>query len=183
MCNVAACMRFGFVAPVPTISTYVSSCCNQLFLCVVVSVDIAAACCSLRTICILLLIKWRLQLEDQQYLTCRAVHTISSTCSKPCMQQAQDFSDWAGAGALLEKQLVMFCPNIGLLSTCVLSLIPLLRPFSWHSFLMPVLPDKLLGFLEAPVPFIIGVQVGPAPCHDILRVHSAGPHWVMCQSC
>lgn len=53
----------------------------------------------------------------------------------------------------------MFCPNIGLLSTCVLSLIPLLRPFSWHSFLMPVLPDKLLGFLEAPVPFIIGVQV------------------------
>ena len=64
-------------------------------------------------------------------------------------------------GALLEKQLVMFCPNIGLLSTCVLSLIPLLRPFSWHSFLMPVLPDKLLGFLEAPVPFIIGVQVSP----------------------
>ena len=65
----------------------------------------------------------------------------------------------AHAGALLEKQVVMFCPNIGLLSTCVLSLIPLLRPFSWHSFLMPVLPDKLLGFLEAPVPFIIGVQV------------------------
>lgn len=57
----------------------------------------------------------------------------------------------------------MFCPNIGLLSTCVLSLIPLLRPFSWHSFLMPVLPHKLLGFLEAPVPFIIGVQVSHPP--------------------
>jgi len=60
---------------------------------------------------------------------------------------------------LLEKQLVLFCPNIGLLSTCVLSLIPLLRPFTWQSLLLPVLPDNLLKFLEAPVPFVIGVQV------------------------
>ena len=63
------------------------------------------------------------------------------------------------AGVLLEKQLVLFCPNIGLLSTCVLSLIPLLRPFTWQSLLLPVLPDNLLSFLEAPVPFVIGVQV------------------------
>lgn len=78
-------------------------------------------------------------------------------------------------GALLEKQVVMFCPNIGLLSTCVLSLIPLLRPFSWHSFLMPVLPDKLLGFLEAPVPFIIGVQYKTSEvrskCTGLMRVN------------
>jgi len=60
---------------------------------------------------------------------------------------------------LLEKQLVLFCPNIGLLSTCVLSLIPLLQPFTWQSLLLPVLPDNLLKFLEAPVPFVIGVQV------------------------
>ena len=67
----------------------------------------------------------------------------------------------------MEKQMVMFCPNIGLLSTCVLSLIPLLRPFSWHSFFMPVLPDKLLGFLEAPVPFVIGVQVSHSLTHSL----------------
>ena len=67
------------------------------------------------------------------------------------------------AGVLLEKQLVLFCPNIGLLSTCVLSLIPLLRPFTWQSLLLPVLPDQLLGFLEAPVPFVIGVQVTHTP--------------------
>ena len=79
---------------------------------------------------------------------------------------------WAHAGALLEKQVVMFCPNIGLLSTCVLSLIPLLRPFSWHSFLMPVLPDKLLGFLEAPVPFIIGVQVSHTFFHIAILIPS-----------
>ena len=71
------------------------------------------------------------------------------------------------AGVLLEKQLVLFCPNIGLLSTCVLSLIPLLRPFTWQSLLLPVLPDNLLSFLEAPVPFVIGVQVSSCaatPC-------------------
>lgn len=70
------------------------------------------------------------------------------------------------AGVLLEKQLVLFCPNIGLLSTCVLSLIPLLRPFTWQSLLLPVLPDNLLSFLEAPVPFVIGVQV--SSCFSIL---------------
>lgn len=57
--------------------------------------------------------------------------------------------------------MVLFCPNIGLLSTAVLSLIPLIRPFSWQSLLMPVLPalDQMLDLMDAPVPFILGVQV------------------------
>eukprot|EP00884_Botryococcus_braunii_P008865 jgi/Botrbrau1/17980/Bobra.50_1s0069.1 len=56
--------------------------------------------------------------------------------------------------------MVVFCPNIGVLSTVVLALIPLLRPFSWQSLLLPVLPtlEKMLDLLEAPVPFILGVQ-------------------------
>lgn len=92
----------------------------------------------------------------------RAVH-LHAEAAKAVFPASIRLHSLAGAGALLEKQLVMFCPNIGLLSACVLSLIPLLRPFSWHSLLMPVLPDKLLGFLEAPVPFIIGVQVSAPP--------------------
>ena len=65
------------------------------------------------------------------------------------------------AAILLEQQMVMFCPNIGLLSTAVLSLIPLIRPFAWQSLLMPVLPalDQMLDLMDAPVPFILGVQV------------------------
>ncbi|DBA67663.1 TPA: hypothetical protein ACH3X2_001256 [Trebouxia sp. C0005] len=78
-------------------------------------------------------------------------------------------------GVLLEKQLVLFCPNIGLLSTCVLSLIPLLRPFTWQSLLLPVLPDNLLSFLEAPVPFVIGVQYKTSEvrskCSGLMRVN------------
>ena len=57
--------------------------------------------------------------------------------------------------------MVLFCPNIGLLSTSVLSIIPLIRPFAWQSLLMPVLPalDQMLDLMDAPVPFILGVQV------------------------
>ncbi|KAJ7194644.1 hypothetical protein O6H91_Y514600 [Diphasiastrum complanatum] len=58
-------------------------------------------------------------------------------------------------GALLEKQLVVICPNLGILSAAVLSLIPMIRPFEWQSLLLPVLPNKMLDFLDAPVPFIV----------------------------
>ena len=57
----------------------------------------------------------------------------------------------------------MFCPNIGLLTTAVLALTTLIRPFAWQHLIMPVLPassDNFLSVLEAPFPFIIGVQVG-----------------------
>lgn len=65
------------------------------------------------------------------------------------------------SAALLERQMVVFCPNIGILSAVVLSLIPLMRPFAWQSLLLPILPvqDKMLDILEAPVPFILGVKV------------------------
>ncbi len=72
-------------------------------------------------------------------------------------------SGW-GAAALLERQMAVFCPNIGVLSASVLSLVPLMRPFAWQSLLLPVLPvqDKMLDLLEAPVPFILGIKVALA---------------------
>ena len=57
--------------------------------------------------------------------------------------------------------MVVFCPNIGILSAVVLSLVPLMRPFAWQSLLLPILPvqEKMLDLMEAPVPFILGVKV------------------------
>ncbi|KAF5179359.1 DENN (AEX-3) domain-containing protein [Thalictrum thalictroides] len=66
------------------------------------------------------------------------------------------------AGVLLEKQVVVVCPNLGVLSAIILSLIPMIRPFEWQSLLLPVLPRKLFDFLDAPVPFIVGIQRKPA---------------------
>nr|XP_043618804.1 uncharacterized protein LOC122590688 [Erigeron canadensis] len=62
------------------------------------------------------------------------------------------------AGALLEKQILFVCSNLGILSASVLSIIPLIRPYHWQSFLMPVLPNDMLDFLDAPVPFVVGVK-------------------------
>ncbi|XP_004493840.2 uncharacterized protein [Cicer arietinum] len=64
-------------------------------------------------------------------------------------------------GVLLEKQVVIVCPNLGVLSAVVLSLIPMIRPFQWQSLLLPVLPEKMIEFLDAPVPYIVGVQNKP----------------------
>ncbi|KAB1208648.1 DENN domain-containing protein 5B [Morella rubra] len=65
------------------------------------------------------------------------------------------------AGVLLEKQVVVVCPNLGVLSAIVLSLIPMIRPFQWQSLLLPVLPGRMLDFLDAPVPYIVGIQHKP----------------------
>ncbi|KAL6974605.1 hypothetical protein U1Q18_028788 [Sarracenia purpurea var. burkii] len=65
------------------------------------------------------------------------------------------------AGALLEKQIVVVSSNLGVLSASVLSIIPLIRPYQWQSFLMPVLPNDMLDFLDAPVPYIVGVKNKP----------------------
>ncbi|ONK66119.1 uncharacterized protein A4U43_C06F4340 [Asparagus officinalis] len=62
------------------------------------------------------------------------------------------------AGALLEKQIVVVCSNLGVLSASVLSVIPLIRPYQWESLLMPVLPNDMLDFLDAPVPYVIGIK-------------------------
>ncbi|CAA7390636.1 unnamed protein product [Spirodela intermedia] len=66
------------------------------------------------------------------------------------------------AGALLEKQIVVMCPNLGILSATILSLVPMIRPFEWQSLLLPVLPRKMFDFLDAPVPYIVGIQHKPA---------------------
>lgn len=65
------------------------------------------------------------------------------------------------AGVLLEKQVVVVCPNLGVLSAMVLSLVPMILPFQWQSLMLPVLPGRMLEFLDAPVPFIVGLLNKP----------------------
>eukprot|EP00798_Chlamydomonas_sp_ICE-L_P009780 gene9780-7663_t len=77
---------------------------------------------------------------------------------------------------LLERQMVIFCPNLAVCSAVVLSVMPLLRPYAWQSLLMPVTPSSMLGFLDAPVPFIIGLQYKTpdvtARCTDLIRINA-----------
>jgi hypothetical protein len=82
--------------------------------------------------------------------------TVAALCRSMSLENVLLFI----TAALLERQMVVFCPNIGLLSGIVLSLMPLLEPFSWQSLMLPVLPVQSGGthleLMEAPVPFILG---------------------------
>ncbi|KAL8254541.1 hypothetical protein R6Q59_032762 [Mikania micrantha] len=86
--------------------------------------------------------------------TAMSVWTIACLCGSLRLEHVLTIF----AGALLENQIVFLCSNLGILSASVLSIIPLIRPYHWQSFLMPVLPNDMLDFLDAPVPFIVGVK-------------------------
>ena len=62
------------------------------------------------------------------------------------------------ACALLEKQVVVFSPNLGQLSGVILSLLAMLRPLRPRGLFLPILPNSMTDFLEAPVPFVVGIQ-------------------------
>ncbi|CAL8461897.1 g1428 [Coccomyxa elongata] len=99
--------------------------------------------------------------------------TVACLCRSLSLENILTFL----TAALLERQMAVFCPNIGVLSASVLSLIPLMRPFAWQSLLLPVLPvqDKMLDLLEAPVPFILGIRYKTAEvaarCKSLMRVN------------
>ncbi|XP_054822378.1 uncharacterized protein LOC129320774 isoform X3 [Prosopis cineraria] len=86
------------------------------------------------------------------------------------------------AGVLLEKQVLLVCPNLGVLSAVVLSIIPMIRPFQWQSLFLPphislfqVLPQRMFDFLDAPVPYIVKVCYMPRlPRHREL-ISQLGP--------
>mmetsp|Transcript_28428 Transcript_28428/g.71405 ORF Transcript_28428/g.71405 Transcript_28428/m.71405 type:complete len:585 (+) Transcript_28428:128-1882(+) len=65
---------------------------------------------------------------------------------------------------LLERKLIILCKSVHVLSAIILSFIPLLRPFKYQSVLIPVLPSNMLNFLDAPVPFTVGVPALEEPC-------------------
>ncbi|XP_023764036.1 uncharacterized protein LOC111912533 isoform X2 [Lactuca sativa] len=65
------------------------------------------------------------------------------------------------SAVLLEKQVIITSPNLGVLSATVLSLIPMILPFEWQSLFLPVLPGKMFDFLDAPVPFVVGILHKP----------------------
>ena len=65
------------------------------------------------------------------------------------------------SAAMLEKQIVVVCSNLGLLSACALGIVALVAPLRWQGLLIPVLPTSMSMYLEAPVPYIMGLPRMP----------------------
>ena len=54
--------------------------------------------------------------------------------------------------------------HISLLTPVAEALISLLFPLTWQGVYVPVLPSTMMGVLEAPVPFLVGLLVGSNSC-------------------
>lgn len=90
----------------------------------------------------------------EEEATALSVWTVACICGSLRLENVLTMF----AGALLEKQIVVVCSTLGILSASVLSIISLIRPYQWQSLLMPILPNDMLDFLDAPVPYIVGVK-------------------------
>ncbi|GAM21957.1 hypothetical protein SAMD00019534_051320 [Acytostelium subglobosum LB1] len=65
------------------------------------------------------------------------------------------------AWALMERSILVVSKDLGNVSSLIFSFIPLLRPFVWQCCFIPILPEALIESLEAPFPFIIGINELP----------------------
>jgi len=62
---------------------------------------------------------------------------------------------------LLERKVLILCENMRVLSAVVLSIPALIRPFVYQSAVITMLPETQVDFLEAVVPFIMGMVKRP----------------------
>lgn len=67
---------------------------------------------------------------------------------------------------LLEKKVLVYANDLRVLSALVFSFPPLIRPFTYQSVIIPMLPAKMESFLEAPVPFVVGAVSLPTDIPD-----------------
>ncbi|XP_071447569.1 DENN domain-containing protein 5B [Hetaerina americana] len=81
---------------------------------------------------------------------------------------------------LLENQVLLYSSDYQRLMLVAESITCLLFPFAWQHVYVPILPSSLTHFLDAPVPFVMGL---PGPEHSV--GHTNGP-WMgptVCLGC
>lgn len=70
------------------------------------------------------------------------------------------------ASALNERHILVTSSRLDRLSACVQAINTMLYPMNWQHIFIPVLPADLLAYLQAPMPFLIGV---PEPTFKRLK--------------
>lgn len=56
--------------------------------------------------------------------------------------------------ALVEQRIIVVCSNIGTLTSIVLAMIPIIRPYAWQGPLIPILPSSLHEYLQGNFIFV-----------------------------
>ncbi|GAM21576.1 hypothetical protein SAMD00019534_047510 [Acytostelium subglobosum LB1] len=74
---------------------------------------------------------------------------------------------------LLEQRVVFVSDNLSLLSSACFAMQSFIHPFVWQGLFVPIIPQALIDYLEAPVPFIAGAQTLKKKSFDGLIVDFA----------
>ena len=77
------------------------------------------------------------------------------------------------AAMLLERKIVLVKAEIGDIALIMQALICLMNPFKWHFTIITYLDDNMVDFLDAPVPYLIGVSSKMWYC--VRQVRDLGP--------
>ena len=64
---------------------------------------------------------------------------------------------------LIESRIILCSNDLGKLSACVNGAVGLLNPFSWQHVFIPVLPNSMIDYCCAPMPFVIGILTSSLP--------------------
>ena len=59
---------------------------------------------------------------------------------------------------LLERKVILIKSQIEDIAIIIQALISLMNPFQWHHTIITYLTEDMIDFVEAPVPYLIGVQ-------------------------
>lgn len=62
---------------------------------------------------------------------------------------------------LLEKKILLISEHKALLNHAAVALISFLFPLCWKHILIPILPKNMNPVLEAPFPYLIGIETNP----------------------
>eukprot|EP01126_Amoeba_proteus_P062353 TRINITY_DN8465_c0_g1_i16.p1 TRINITY_DN8465_c0_g1~~TRINITY_DN8465_c0_g1_i16.p1 ORF type:complete len:603 (-),score=116.71 TRINITY_DN8465_c0_g1_i16:14-1822(-) len=66
-------------------------------------------------------------------------------------------------GLLLEKRIILISSKLSHLSSGINALAAIVYPFSWQHVFIPILPRSLIEFVQAPMPFLIGILTSVQP--------------------
>lgn len=58
---------------------------------------------------------------------------------------------------LLEYSVLVIGDSYEEVTSCTFALLELLKPYSWASVFIPLLPEEMIEFLSSPVPYIVGM--------------------------
>ena len=64
---------------------------------------------------------------------------------------------------LSEYKLIFVSEHASMLNLAATAFTNWIYPFYWHHILIPVLPARLISFLQAPVPFLVGIEKASFP--------------------